>query len=263
MQDLDVSKLHFSSKMPMNNGGYMCYVNNKDAGTGKFYIQTPIMKVPFGISKTNPFGSTNPEAQPKTNLLLSFGKSRDPDVAICHEKLKELDKFMHDSAVANSVDWFGKKSSMEVLEEKYNPCVRSPNKPPDNGKQPFPDTLSLKIYCRGSGDNIVPSDELKLFEWDVENDNCKQVNVSTIWDVIERQCEVQVIFRVNMLYFVGKQSWGLTLKAETIRYIPMSMHPTGAAQFISTALNVKEEADGSEEGEIEEFEEVEEGEEYV
>ena len=235
VQDLDMTTLKFSNKTPLSkNGGYMCFLNNTAMGMGKWYLQTPVMRAPFGISRVNPYATnSNPEVAPKVNLMLSFGNSRDPNVKACHDKMKELDRFMVASAVSNSVDWFGKKCSEEVVSEKYNACVRPPSKPADEGKEPFPDSMSLKVYCQGQGENIDPIDELKLYEWDVDRDSCKEVNSSAIWDVIQRGSELQVIFRVNMVYFIGKQSWGLTLKAETIRYIPKFQEPVGSAQFLS------------------------------
>ena len=260
VKDLDINKIQFSNKMPMNNGGYMCYVNNPSLCSGKWYMQTPIMKAPFGLSKVNPFGNPAPKPgeQPKVSLWLSFGASRDPDVAACHKKMKELDEFMLSSAVSNSVDWFGKQCSKDILDEKYNKCVRSPNKPPTDGRAPFPDSMPLKIYCRGSGDDINPVDDLKLYEWDVDNDKCTQVDSSSIWDVIHKQSEVQVIFRINMVYFVGKQSWGLTMRAETIRYIPKMMQPTGASQFLKVNTLLPPVKDDVEEGELADGEEYEE-----
>jgi hypothetical protein len=120
--ELVASKITVLEKKKLTNGSEMSYLSYD--GRGKFSIQTPVMRMPFGVSPPN-------ELAPKYSAALSFdGMDKNPKLRAMHDALVELDERMIDLGVENSVAWFGKKYSRETIETKYKRIVKVNEKKP-------------------------------------------------------------------------------------------------------------------------------------
>lgn len=118
-----------------SKGGFSGHVGlkNQADGTSKdILIQTPKERAPWGLSSL-----TGDDGQEKFSL----------DVAVSSPELltwlAALDGAILEAAVTNSVEWFGKQLSPDVIKEFYRPILKQPR---DARYSP---TLSLKIPSRG------------------------------------------------------------------------------------------------------------------
>jgi hypothetical protein len=108
-------------------------------GNRPIAIQLPTMMIPFGLQEFVP--SDNPSAI-KYSIDLSF-RQLDPSderVAIFRSIMEHLDDQMVELACANSVEWFGKQLTKDVVRELYRPLVKQ-SKQPDK----YEPTIKIKI----------------------------------------------------------------------------------------------------------------------
>ena len=165
-------------------------------------IQTPVLNAPFGISEYTP--DTGPT---KYSLELSF-KNHDTDdkIKTFMDKVTEIDTFLVEMAVKNSLEWFGKQMSREVVEELYRPLMK-PSKQPDK----YAPTMKLKI-------RTFRTDESKLNVEAFSKDK-QPFNMDNFVPGIT----TKAIVEVSPLWFVNKQfGTTLTLLAALIEELPTS-----------------------------------------
>lgn len=98
-----------------------------DGKRGSIMVQTPVMRAPFGLSEYVP---ENGLGEAKYSIDVSFsGHQEDSKIAKFMEIVKAVDEHMVTMGVDNSVEWFGKKMSREVVEELYRPLVKESKQP--------------------------------------------------------------------------------------------------------------------------------------
>lgn len=94
----------------------------------KFYLKTPKMFCPFGVSKPKPKPGEQEKENDPWSVQLSFGD--DGECQVFQRKSCEFDEFMIDEGtkVDNCVNWLGgsktKPFSREVVDSKYSKMVK-------------------------------------------------------------------------------------------------------------------------------------------
>jgi hypothetical protein len=111
---VDFSKFTFSEPKVNENGGKSSRV--KYAGQD-FYIQTPRMRLPYGLGKW--IDKENPNKPAKYSIdfsLAGYNKDKpeeyNPRIGEFYDFLVNLQKTMIDTGIKNSVSWFGKPSEI-------------------------------------------------------------------------------------------------------------------------------------------------------
>lgn len=93
----------------------------------RFFFQTPSMPAPFGVSEYIP---TDGALKAKYSLDLSFRYAdEDPKVQRFLRAMQGLDEYVIDLAIQNSLAWFGKILSPDVIRELYRPFVKVSSQP--------------------------------------------------------------------------------------------------------------------------------------
>ena len=216
LKDFDVTKIVFSKKTPSQaTGRYFCFVNNSSVGTSKWFLQTPMMCTPFGVSQdfqsaAGAGGAGGDGKNSSMKLTLSFGGD-DPDVETCRQKLYELEQRTIDAAVENSTEWFGKALTREVVESMFFPLVKR------DPEMQWPDTFSVKIPTSYTDGSVLLD---KLYSFNPDCGEMVETPCDTIAEHIVKRTNVQVIFSFSQLYFTGARGFGISLKANIIRFVP-------------------------------------------
>lgn len=129
----------FSELKPYGEAGAkIVYAKYKDS---ELNIQCPKMSSPFGLGKYE----EGPRV--KYSIELSFrGMNENPKVKKLHDFLLKFDEHILEFAAKNSVAWFKKKVSKEVLRELMTPSVKFP-KDKETGEviDKYPPTFKLKV----------------------------------------------------------------------------------------------------------------------
>ena len=190
----DPSNIKFAPIEKNKLGGkYVPLADVNDVKT-RLTIQTPVMHLPFGISGYR----ERPDAEPTSySADLSF---RDMDtnenLATLFNKVNQLDTHLVDAAVENSVSWFGKKKSRELLEDTY----RKLTKMDPSGK--YAPVMKFKIPMLNGKPNV------QIFDTDK-----KPISVEDV----PKGAKVKVIAEVASIWFIGSgTSWGISFRAVQI-----------------------------------------------
>ena len=98
------------------SGAKQAYANYANE---RFIMQTAVaMSVPFGLNVADKYGP------PEYSVDLSFrGADQRPEIQEFLKAMQELDAFMIQKGVENSVAWFKSKLSEDVIKAFYTPCV--------------------------------------------------------------------------------------------------------------------------------------------
>ena len=135
----DTSKLSFNDVKTKKNGGKSIYISLDKC---KFALQTPVMTLPYDMSVYDKGD------YPKYSIELSFRDMEDNyRIAGFYERMEQLDNLILDTAVKNSMKWFGKKkSSREIMEALYTPIVkRSRDKETGEYDGKYPASIRVKL----------------------------------------------------------------------------------------------------------------------
>lgn len=172
-------------------GGRFIPIVDKSGNKTRVTMQFPNLHLPFGISGYR----EKPEDEPASySADLSFrGISEIDNVKILADKMNALDEHLIAAAHANSVAWFGKQKSRELLEDTY----RRLTKVDASGK--YPAILKTKIAMLNGKPNV------QVFDIDK--------SPITI-EGIPRGSSVKVIAELASIWQVGSgTSWGVTWRA--------------------------------------------------
>ena len=124
---------------------------------------------------------------------MSFrGYETNENTLLLFNKLAELDHHLIDAAYANSVAWFGKQKSRELLEDTY----RKLTKVDESGK--YAPILKTKIAMMNGKPNV------QIFDTDKS-----QIGIEDV----PRGSTVKVIAEIASIWQVGSTSWGVTFRA--------------------------------------------------
>ena len=172
-------------------GGKFIPIVDKHGAKTKVTLQFPAMNLPFGISAYR----DRPENDPMSySVDLSFrGYESNENTLLLFNKLTEFDNHLIDAAYANSVAWFGKQKSRELLEDTY----RKLTKVDPSGK--YAPMTKTKISLRNGKPNV------QVFDTDKSNISVEDV---------PRGATVKVIAEIGSVWFIGSgTSWGVTFQA--------------------------------------------------
>jgi hypothetical protein len=175
-------------------GGKYVPLTDTNGVKNRLTIQTPTMHLPFGISGYR----ERPDAEPSSfSADLSF---RDMDsnesLSTLFNKINELDTHLIDAAAENSVAWFGKQKSRELLEDTY----RKLTKVDPSGK--YAPVMKFKIPMLNGKPNV------QIFDTDK-----KPIGV----DDVPKGAKVKVISDLASIWFIGSgTAWGVTFRAVQI-----------------------------------------------
>jgi hypothetical protein len=170
-------------------GKYVPLINDTGSKT-RFTLQFPAMNLPFGISAYR----EKPEADPISfSADLSFrGYESNDNILMLYNKINELDTLLIEAAHENSVAWFGKQKSRELLEDTY----RRLTKTDPSGK--YAPVMKIKIPILGGKPNV------QVFDVDKTPISIEDV---------PRGSTVKVIAEIASVWFVGGTNWGVTWRA--------------------------------------------------
>lgn len=178
-------------------------------GDNKLYVQTPSLPTPFGLSAFT--GNKDQPAQagagaPKYTLDLNLrGYDSNPKVQAFYSLLKDLDNYMIDQGVKNSVAWFGKAKSREVVEDNYNAMLKlSVNKKTGEAYDP-----SVKVKVQYKRDSTT---EFDCEVFNNKNEPLEDTLVETLKEAVKARSEVTCVIECTGLYVQGTGKFGLGWK---------------------------------------------------
>jgi len=211
------------------------YYNEETKKNGPLVLQTPKMRLPFGLDAAVP--DSGGPIKYSINTTLANSETTNANLVAFTETVRSLDAVTKKEAVDKSEVWFGKKQKSEVLDEFY----KSAEKTPKNDK--YASTLKLKLPTKSVGDKLTP-------QFDIYNEQKELVNIVDDSGInitcLEKGSEVVAIIQCTGVWFVGKTQFGLGWKVVQLK--------TFRNQKL-VGYSIKDE---EEEEVVEEYEEVEE-----
>ena len=195
----DISKLSFNDVKTNQNGGKSIYIS---LDKSKFSLQTPVMALPYDMSVYDKGD------YPKYSIELSFRDMEDNyRIAGFYERMEQLDNLILDTAVKNSMKWFGKKkSNREIMEALYTPIVkRSRDKETGEYDGKYPASIRVKLpFWDGK-----KSYEILSFKDDTALDVEQE-------EVFSKGSKVQAIIKCGGIWVVNGK-FGCTWSVEKVR----------------------------------------------
>ena len=198
-KNFDIQSVGFSKLRKNKNGGKAVYLNVSDK---KLYLQLPRLRSPYGLSTYTDEGT----GRTSYSLDLSFDTDNAEAMEL-REKMVQLDDLIVQTVVENSKEWLGKKFNEAVCREAlYKPLVRQ-------GKEPYPDTLKLKILTNDKGD-FVP---------EAYNTARERIDL----DKIEKGQKVTCIVDMVQIWFIDNK-FGVTVRLQQALLEPSAKLPSFA-----------------------------------
>ena len=183
---------------------------NYGASLGHIYLQTPEVSLPF-----DPKYFADNENSGKFSIQVSMKDMEDnPSLQQFHDKLCELDTFLKEKAMENSVPWFkNKKMSMETIESLYTPQIKvsvDPETGEPNGK--YPPRFGFKVVKKDGDIQCSVYDNQKTV-FDINGKTDEPVNIT---NVLMKGSSVKVVLKCNGVW-IANGKFGCTWRAEQIR----------------------------------------------
>ena len=203
---VDVSKMTISALKTLDNGAKMCYLNY-NGGISPLFVQTPEVDLPFDASYY-----ADSDTNGKFSVRFSM-KDMENNKAIndFHSKMVEMDTYLKDQALVNSVSWFKKaKMSGETIDSLYTPMVKvhiDPETGEPTGK--YPPSFAFKIVKRDNKISCPMYNSEKVY-YDV---NGETDNPTTVERVLVKGAKVKVVLKCNGIW-VANGKFGCTWRAE-------------------------------------------------
>ena len=205
---LDYSKFSFGDITLNKYGGKSSRVkyNGKD-----FYLQTPRMRLPYGLSDYPVKDADGNVLRSKYTLDMSFsgyerddnGEPRNKRISELFDCMTTLEQLLCEHAAENSQDWLGlDNASPDVAKALTRPIVRySRDKITKKLTDRWPPTLKVKVGHWDGDFTVKPFDE-----------NKKQIVDENLKDVCIGRSEVKTIIKLTSVNFAGGKcgySWQL------------------------------------------------------
>ncbi len=232
MSEFSPSAIRYMQPRVNDRGGKSVTVISTQSNRGLF-VTLPLM-LTWGISD---YIDEKGESDGKYTISLQFPRESDAtketDSAL--QKLKDFENKIIDDAVTNSVAWFGKKASREIVADRYFPFLKY-KKDKDSGETDYnsPPTLRPKVPCY-DGDwksEIFDPKGTLLFPCDTEG--------STPMDFISKGSHVACVVQCGGLWFGGK-GWGLIWKLAQAVVKPRVMDTVFGKGLCQITLSAEEE----------------------
>lgn len=200
------ANVSFGKADVMRNGGKI--VNLSYPGSRRIQLQTPTVSLPFGVNE--PFKGGNGGDVQSYSVDLSFrGYDENAAMGKFLEKMRAIDALVLKKAHESSVEWFGKQTSAEVIQELYRPLVRDAKDPQ------YAPTMKVKIPVVGG----VPS--ASFFD---EDRNPVQM------DYLSKGTTAKFIIEVSSVWFVNK-NFGVTWRLVQALVVSRPSTTTGPGGF--------------------------------
>jgi hypothetical protein len=198
--EFDPEKIDFRPPRVLDHGGKIIGISYN----GKpLHLQLPEMVCPYGTNVyTDPAGS----APPKYSLDFSFrGEEENERLAKFHSQMERLEEVLVERAVENSVAWFKKKQSKEVIQAFFTPLLkRSIDKETREPDGKYPDTFKVKLNVR--------NDEFECKVFDADNALLDE----PLDTLIVKGTKATALIQPSFIWFAGGK-FGLTTKAVQMR----------------------------------------------
>ena len=180
----------------LQSGAKQAYMNY---GGEKVIMQTAIaMTVPFGLNVADKYGP------PEYSVDLSFrGADQRPEIKEFLDVMTQIDEFMIQEGVRNSVAWFKSKLSEDVIRAFYTPSVKY-SKDKEGNVTSYPPNLKLKLR------KINNEFETKFY--DLNGSPYKGIPVE---ELLVKGVQVTAIMECGGVWFAGSK-FGLTWRAKQI-----------------------------------------------
>jgi hypothetical protein len=208
--DIDLSKISLSAVKTLSNGGKQVYLNY-NGGMSPLYISTPEVDVPFEMK----YFADGDNKGGKYSVSFSM-KDLDSNLPMngFHSKFLELDEFIKDNAIKNSMAWLKQpKVSRETIETLFTPTIKvhtDPETGEPTGK--YPDRFGFKIVRRDDKVQCQIYDtKKKYFDVNGETDNPDDIN-----QVITKGSKIKVVLKCNGIWLANGK-FGCSWRAEQVR----------------------------------------------
>jgi hypothetical protein len=197
----NAANISISAQNVMKSGAKSSYLNYNRGG---FFIQSPSLSVPMGLSCF-----VNDKTGQKDYSLQLGLRGYDEEGTKAkefHDMMVAIDEYMLKEGVKNSKDWFGKQCSMELVQDKYSPCIKA-SKSVDKAGNPYPPSFRLKLKQDEAGNFLFDN---------VVNKKKEKIEGKSFEEIFGRNCKVTCLLKASMVWFTNA-GYGITWKPEQIR----------------------------------------------
>lgn len=197
-KEIDVNQIHVSQPKRNRSGGLLANVTYGKSG-GPLIFKSPKMPCPFGVSE---YTDKDKDVGTKWSLSLSFRyKETNKEVAEFYDKLEEINERMIDIVHKNSMEWFAKDYTRDLITVFWRSLI-TPSK-----KAEYAPTLKLSLIDR----EVTSKDGTKSRELaaDVFNTNKERIDPRDI----AKGDSVITLIAPGTVYLAGKNA-GITLKMQ-------------------------------------------------
>jgi len=161
-------------------------------------IETPLMMT-WGISDY--VDQTTGESDGKFTMTLNFPNDEysTDETTLLLDKVKEFEDNILDLAVENSLSWFGKSKTKELVEDSFSSIIKVNNKQPDR-----PPSIRIKVpHYEGKWGDI------SLFDYSTQ-ERLYPSSDETITppDLVPKLSQIACVIQCSGLWFVGGR-WGV------------------------------------------------------
>lgn len=207
--EIESKKITFSTPKTNKFGGKLVYLNYE---RGPLRVQTPKMHLPFGISK---WENTPGSGSYKYLMEFSFGDMEtDPKMKKFYDSVKEVEDLVKSQAELQSVAWFKKKQSREIIEEFFKSQLKHSLDNEGNNTGAYPPRIRSKlVHNEQSGFRVEVYDNVKNEEGEYERLSLDEDNLE---DVVPRGSKAVAILECTGIWFVEK-SFGISWKVAQVK----------------------------------------------
>ena len=216
-EEFDTDKLTFSTPAINRKGGQQVYLKY-DKRRGDVAIQTPVLTTLFGARKW--------EDDNGTSASISLSMTRLPgddeaDVAMASAKFDKLDAKILNHGQVNGEILFDKFKTKAAILDNYNKLVKTV-------ADQWVDQVKFKIPLNKDGTPAI----------DLFDEAGTRYDSVDVYDKVSAESKVQLIFKMSVVYFFPRASWGLSLAVKAIRFIRqentpnIGSDPAGYNQFV-------------------------------
>jgi hypothetical protein len=197
-EEFDPEMVEFRPPRVLDHGGKIIGLTYKG---GPLRIQTPELNVPYGVNVND-----TPAGEHKYSIQFSFrGEEENERIAKFHEQMRGLQAKLVRVGTDNSLAWFKKKMSTEVVSEFFTPILKvSKDKETGEPNGKYPDTFKVNLDLR-NGEFVCKAFSMDHAPLDEPLDS-----------LIVKGSRATALIIPSFLWFAGGK-FGLTIKAEQMR----------------------------------------------
>lgn len=197
-EDFDPKNVTFRPPRVLDHGGKIIGVSYKGQ---PLRLQTPEMALPYGVGVYE-----DPNGTSKYSVDFSFrGEEENERLATFHEQLREFQAILIQAGIDNSMAWFKKKMSDEVIAEFFTPILKqSKDKETGEPDGKYPDTMKVKLDVRDG--------EFKCKAFAPDHTQYEE----PLDSLLTKGTLATSIVIPSFLWFAGGK-FGITIKAEQMR----------------------------------------------